>query len=179
MDLVAFKAKRGRLQTHQGVIQKMQIISVQIQIIPPWIGLQLLVFGEKKKVSSQICFACVSAVVTVVRLFTSHRSTTMPWSQPAWTTTPGRWSPVWTTCWPKLWRNTESCPGGNITDLWYLHHGGLETDTLTKVDDFGVPRRQRAFASSGAFSITFYSPSGKLHSWLWREWLQKLRRCER
>lgn len=149
-------------------------ISVQIRIIPFWIDDSQSLVSEK----ATRCFSYVSAVVTVVCIFASRRSTTTPWSQPAWTTTPGRWFPVWTTCWPKLWRNTESRPSVNITDSWYLDHGCLETDTLTKVEDFGVPRRQRAIASSGAISITFYSPSGILRSWLWREWLQKLRRCE-
>lgn len=130
-------------------------ISVQIRIIPFWIGDSQSLVSEK----ATGCLSCVSAVVTVVAcILASRRSTTTPWSQPAWTTTPGQWFPVWTTCWPKLWRSTESRPSVNITDSWYLDDGGLETDTLTKVEDFGVRRRQRAVASSGAISITFLFP---------------------
>lgn len=94
-------------------------ISVQIRIIPFWIDDSQSLVSEK----ATRCFSYVSAVVTVVCIFASRRSTTTPWSQPGWTTTPGRWFPVWTTCWPKLWRNTESRPSMNITDSWYLDHG--------------------------------------------------------
>lgn len=121
---------------------------------------------------------CVRTVVLAVRLFTFPRSMTTPWSQRAWTMTLGRWFPAWTSCWPKLWRNTES--RATLTLQTQMLGSGWPADW--HADRSGRFRHPATTASllccRKQFQSNFYSPSGILHCWLWGEWLQKLRWCE-
>lgn len=145
-------------------------------MIPLWCGSLKSILPEKAT-----CWLMPASAVTIFicPFLFFHRSMTTQWSQPAWMTIHGRWFPAWTTCWPKLWRSTESCPGTNIADWWCFDHSGPETETLTKVEDFKrLTRAAKPLCRSKPFKITFYSPSGRLHSFLWRERLQKLRWCE-